>query len=288
LAKIKHPWAVESLVARLGDEHQDVRAAAANALGIIKDLRAVLPLIAALGDDAPFVRFNAARALGEIKNPLAVSPLVASFKEDNVSEVRWGAAHALGEIRDARAVRPLADNVAIQDSRTMGPFTDVLDVRESLRAIEHSLAVVIKGMHWSIQLEAIRSLGKIGEEALPSLISTMLNHQDLEFRKEAAEKIMDIKGVQFVIDVLKDDNSLEVIREVHGYVIAVGECDTEDVLIGALNAYGEINMARDFLGSKNLKLEKAAETWMKSKGYKSLSEKPKTGPRWGEDRKDPC
>ncbi|MDP6179237.1 MAG: HEAT repeat domain-containing protein [Desulfatiglandales bacterium] len=170
----------------------------------------------------------------------------------------------------------------------MGPFTDVLDVRESLRAIEHSLAVVIKGMHWSIQLEAIRSLGKIGEEALPSLISTMLNHQDLEFRKEAAEKIMDIKGVQFVIDVLKDDNSLEVIREVHGYVIAVGECDTEDVLIGALNAYGEINMARDFSGSKNLKLEKAAETWMKSKGYKSLSEKPKTGPRWGEDRKDPC
>lgn len=288
LAKIMDTRAVDPLVASLEDENPDVRAGAANALGILGDPTAVLPLIAALGDENPFVRFHAARALGQLKHPLAVTPLVSSLTEDRVSEVRWWAAHALGEIKDSRAIEPLADAIEITGRRPMAPYTDVIEVGDSLRAKKNSLAELIKDMHWSIQLEAIRSLGKIGEEALPALIATLSKHQDLDFRTEAAREIIDIKCAQFMIEVLKRDHLLEVVKEIYAQVIATGEFGTEEVLIEALSAYGGINMARDFLESNNEKLEKAAEIWMKREGYESLPSKPKVGPRWGEDPKEDC
>ncbi|MBI1926899.1 HEAT repeat domain-containing protein, partial [Candidatus Poribacteria bacterium] len=58
--------AVKPLIVVLKDADAAVRAAAALALGEIKDARAVLPLSAALEDKAAEVRFNAAYTLGEI------------------------------------------------------------------------------------------------------------------------------------------------------------------------------------------------------------------------------
>jgi HEAT repeat protein len=272
----------------LNHENTDVRAGAANALGILEDRRAVLPLIAALGDENPFVRYYAARALGQLRHPLAVSPLVASLTDDRVSEVRWWAAHALGEIKDTRAVEPLADVVRTKSQQPKTPYTDVIEVGDSMKARGGSLSELIKDMHWSIQLEALRSLGKIGEEALPALIATMSGHQDLDFRKEAAQNIIDIKCAQFMISLLEEGKSLEIVKEVYPQVISSGESGTVDVLIEALNAHGERHMAGDFLASKNEKLEKAARTWMKQRGYKPVPTGSEESPQWGEQSKEDC
>ena len=96
--------AVEPLSAALKDERFSVRQAAAEALGKIKDPRAVEPLIAA--HQNWWVGAAAACALGEIKDPRAVEPLIAALKDEDVN-VRWPAARALGEIKDPRAVEPL-------------------------------------------------------------------------------------------------------------------------------------------------------------------------------------
>ncbi len=284
LGNLKDNRAVEPLLAYLVHVNPDVRAEVASALGMIGDRKATIPLIGALGDESPWVRRNSAKALGEIKDPLAVDPLIISFTRDQVSDVRWWSVHALGDISDPRAMEPLASIVTLKDSQGMEPLSDVLQLRGRKRTVEHPLAYLVKGMQWSIQIEAIHSLGRMGEVALPHLNSTLLEHQDFEFRKEAAKMIMEIKGVDYTIHLLKSDDQLRVTKGVYDYVISRGESGTEDVLVDALNAYGEIRMARDFIGSENSRLAKAAEVWMDKNGYEQPAKKPESGPKWGNAR----
>ncbi|MEO0137911.1 MAG: HEAT repeat domain-containing protein [candidate division WOR-3 bacterium] len=58
--------ALERFIAALKDENSDVRRCAAQALGKIKDNRAVEPLIAALKDEVSDVRRSAEEALKKI------------------------------------------------------------------------------------------------------------------------------------------------------------------------------------------------------------------------------
>lgn len=85
----------------------DARHAAAALLGRIADPRAVGPLAAALGDAEQDVRLAAASALGEM-GEAAVEPLIGAVKDTAVDDdVRIVAAEALGRLGHARAVEPL-------------------------------------------------------------------------------------------------------------------------------------------------------------------------------------
>jgi HEAT repeat protein len=68
MGDVKHPRALETLVAALGDEEEEVRRLAAQALGHHRDSRAVDPLRKLAQDDTEHekVRQAAARALAEI------------------------------------------------------------------------------------------------------------------------------------------------------------------------------------------------------------------------------
>src|SRR3990172_917616 len=59
---------VDTLIQKLKDKNWNVQQSAAEALGVIKDARAVEPMIAALKDEDSDVRKRAAAALGEIKD----------------------------------------------------------------------------------------------------------------------------------------------------------------------------------------------------------------------------
>ena len=98
---------VGRLIQQLEDENPHTRMQAADALGQIKDVRAIKPLIAVLKDENSSGRTQAlaAGALVSIGTP-AVDPLIAALK-DKDSLVRAQAADALGQIKDVRAVEPL-------------------------------------------------------------------------------------------------------------------------------------------------------------------------------------
>lgn len=85
---------VQELIIKLNGRNIQLRRQAAQALGEIKDPRAVEPLIAALKDEDSKVRMNTARALGEIKDPRAVRPLMVALKDQHSAEVRVRAAQA--------------------------------------------------------------------------------------------------------------------------------------------------------------------------------------------------
>lgn len=98
---------VAPLLSALTDENDSgVRERAAEALGVIKDDRAVKGLIQALHDKDDQVREYAAWALGEIKDTPAVDPLIAALKDKNGYVVDM-AARAFEEMKIKRAVGPL-------------------------------------------------------------------------------------------------------------------------------------------------------------------------------------
>ena len=281
LAKIHDLRAVDPLIECLKDGIGEVRAAGAKALGIFKNERAVLPLIEALGDENHFVRRNAARALGEIKAPVAVEPLIKCFMTDVISDVRWWAGHALGEIGDPRAIEALAVIIKLRDSQGV-TFSDTLQIKEKKQIMQHPFANLVKDAQWNLQVEAIHSLGRIGEAALPHLNCTLLRDPDFEFRKEAAKMIIGIKGVDYAVHLLGREEQLIIIKSLYDYVISKGESGSEVILIDVLNTHGETQMARDFIGSENPKLARAAEVWMERNGHELLLKKPEGGPRWGD------
>ncbi len=77
-------------------------------LDVFASPMALVPLIKALEDKEPSVRWRTAEALGKIRDRRAVPYLVPLLK-DKEGEIRLSAVKALGEIRDIRAVFPLID-----------------------------------------------------------------------------------------------------------------------------------------------------------------------------------
>ena len=116
LGRLKDPRAIGPLILALVDEASEVREAASEALKNFlfwekSDAanRVVPELIVVLQDQRkdPEVRKNAAEALGKIKDPRAVEPLIATLK-DKDSEVRWHAAEALEKITKEHFGREVA------------------------------------------------------------------------------------------------------------------------------------------------------------------------------------
>ena len=151
LGKVGDKAAVEKLIDRLGDEHQDVRRKVAMALGRLGDARAVAPLIEILSEDKAFgARSKAALALGLIGDEKAIAPLVAALA-DEFAFVQADAAHGLGTMKARGAVGPL------------------------LSALESAAPVV--------RLEILRALTRIGGPKALEAIAPYKDDPDPDIRK---------------------------------------------------------------------------------------------------------
>ncbi|TAJ44300.1 HEAT repeat domain-containing protein [Methanofollis fontis] len=86
-------------LARLSHERPEYRWGAADALGRLRDARAVDPLIAAMDDPDPRVRKKAAWALGQIGDARGQRALLAAFRDpdENVREIAGEAYEILKE-----------------------------------------------------------------------------------------------------------------------------------------------------------------------------------------------
>jgi HEAT repeat protein len=151
--------AVEPLIKALGDEDDDVRWLAADALGEIGDERAVEPLIKALRDDNVHC---AAEALGNIGDVRAVEPLIKAL-EDEEWRVRYYAARALIIIMDARAVEPLIGALEDETWAVRGNAAYALGEIGDARAVE-PLIKVLGDESDEVRDAAKEALKKLGHE----------------------------------------------------------------------------------------------------------------------------
>jgi len=75
--------ASDRLITLLGDPDWKIRYRAAEALGMMKERRAVSPLIGLLSDEKDHVRYMAAKSLGALGSPEACGALEARLSDEN-------------------------------------------------------------------------------------------------------------------------------------------------------------------------------------------------------------
>lgn len=181
--KLDIQWQASSALAELGTEGMD-------------------HLLSALKTRNKDIRLGVIEALGEIRDPRAVEPLIRLLK-DKDNEIRWEAALALGEIADLRALGPLES--ALQDPdryvrygsavalEKMGWVPDepakvafLLTAKQEWDALAGigkdaipSLDIAAKDNDKSVRVMAVRTLGGIGEEkAIPILYRAIRDPDD--------------------------------------------------------------------------------------------------------------
>ena len=191
--------AVESLIQALGDDNQEVRRAAVDALARIGGPEVGQPLASSLGDDDPVIRLKAATelwkvggekavetliealgdpswevqmavatALGQLGDRRAVKPLLNALKTPHW-QLRWRAAAALGWLGDDRAIQPLIRSLQDETSLVRAAACESLGrlwAREAIRPLMKALA----DGDPQVRETASNSLGRIGEPALEALI----------------------------------------------------------------------------------------------------------------------
>jgi HEAT repeat protein len=200
LGKLREARAVEPLIARLSDDNSDVRCAAAEALGQLGNRQAVEPLIVRLNDDNSDVRRAAAETLGRLSEAQAIEPLIARLSDGN-SDVRRAAAKSLDELtwQAQTQAQQIAYLIATQACDEI--------VRIGEPAVE-SLIASLKDDNWDVRRMAAEALVKISEPAVEPLVRRLVD-EDWSMKRAVAEvlgQLGDARAVKPLIRCMGDDD----------------------------------------------------------------------------------
>jgi len=255
---------LDPFVRYLGIHSRGIRAWAAEALGCIRDSRAIGCLVAALADEEYDTQRAAMVALRELGGP-AVDPLIGIL-QDGQSSVRESAAEVLGWIRNPRAreplIRVLADGepkVRCAALRALGSLGDpglaerigpaLRDADSAVR--EHAAAALGKvgggralelltpayedadaDVRWSV----VRALQGLGAAAVPVLVRALADPGYPGIRSDAAKflgEIADRRAVEPLLTALCDPS--DIVREHAARALAaIGDPAAVEPLIRAL------------------------------------------------------
>jgi len=220
---------IEELIEKLGDKDWDVRIAAIEPLGELKDPRAVDPLIKALeGNDGRtstvaealvkigspavdplikvlgnkywYVRDAAAEALVKIGSP-AVDPLIKALGDKDWN-VHYLAAKALVELKDPRAVDSFIKALEDKDYRVRDTVAKALVELKDPRAVD-SFIKALENISWDVRYLAAKALVELKDpRAVDALIKAM-EDKDCSIRNAVAEALGELKDPRAVDALIK-------------------------------------------------------------------------------------
>jgi parallel beta-helix repeat protein len=197
---------VEMQIHALKDEDSSIRAKACDALGELKDPRAVDPLIAAFRDEDSKVHVCAEFSLGDIGSS-AVDPLIQAL-QDKDYRVRSGAAYALGGTEDQRAVMPLIRALSDEEGSVRSDAAEALSKIKDERAVE-PLILALKDEEWNVRFWAENFLGRIKDKrAVEPLIKALQDNESIirEYAAKSLGEIGDSRAVDALKEALKDED----------------------------------------------------------------------------------
>lgn len=187
LVEIGKP-AVQPLILALEDDRSNLREAAAETLGRIKDPQSIEPLVQLLKDDDLGIRLTAERSLRDLGKP-AVPSLIEALKNDN-NNIRNGAATVLGRMKDIRATDPLCRLLKSEHR------SDRIGAAEALEKIGNptstgSLIEALKDRDRDVRRMSVKALGVIGDvRALMPLVNVL--KKDKDSRQYVWQAVVDV------------------------------------------------------------------------------------------------
>jgi HEAT repeat protein len=183
------------------------------ALGALQDAQTIPLLVSLLDDPDPAIRWAATRAPGRFKDPQAISriipiliseltdpenqsaaraalrqlrdagaiPTLARLLSHYHGQVRASAAYALGVLKDARIILLLTPLLA--DPAPLARLAAVkalmgLRGKHNIPSLVAPLAPLCADFDWTIQQEAVRTLGRLGDAQAVPLLTQMLANPD--------------------------------------------------------------------------------------------------------------
>jgi hypothetical protein len=169
----------------------------------------------------------------------------------------------LGDIKDPRAVEPLIAALKDTDSHVRFDAAWALGQIKDPRAVE-PLIVALKdtGTYSELQIH-----GHVSAQAA-----------------QALGQIKDPRAVSSLLAVLRERNT-QAIAAAYTFFIELGEPGSEDALIETLNKSGTLQMADELLNCGNSKLERAAQGWAQTNGYRIMHlPTGESSVRWGSNQ----
>jgi HEAT repeat protein len=219
---------LEASIQSLQDPVPAVRAAAASALGRLRDTSAVRALGNAIGDSVPEVRVEAVRALGVIDDEAVLGFLVAALQDADPG-VRTVASEVLTQWSSPAVAKRLAGVLAVPNLR--GAATDLL--RKIGPSSQELLIDVL--LHGTAEVVPIVG-GLLGEVVGVARLAERLGSTEADARLRAVEAIGAIGGPDAVgplIGVLSDPDERIRLRATQ-LLAALGDPRGADAIVEAV------------------------------------------------------
>ena len=161
--------------------HPEVRARAAQILGVIKDRSSIPALSDALRGEFYTVRVQAALALGQICDPQTISALTQALK-DTEPEVRAAACIALGKFADPRTFEAIS-NILLTDLQidARQAAAQALGGTKRMEAIPYLMEALHDSYWWYERDQAanhlLDAIAEMGTAVVPSLIEALSDNE---------------------------------------------------------------------------------------------------------------
>ena len=254
------------------------RAEAARRLGISGDEAGTDALIAALGDASVEVRLAAVEALGQIRSERALEPLCRILTDDRQGrDVKTAAVRALPKLRDVRAVDALIQALpyaAFEAASALVSFGEA--------AVPALIAALRTAESRTAAAEALATIGTPAVSALAGIIADERNKYARLAAARALADIPDSRAAAALDEALRDDPDPELAAAAYRFIVRRGKPGTEAVLVEALQLYGALRMARDYIESGNPILAEKAAEWAAKRALPMQAVSGEgAGLRWG-------
>lgn len=182
---------VAAVIARLRDEDEDVRQAAANALGRLKHRSAIQPLVRALEDESTEVRRAALDALGEYERGVPAAPIRRLLSHED-PEFRSEAAHMLGHLKDRASIPAIAALLVDVSDDVRYHALEALDEMEA-PIEEGTVGRSLEDSSPEIRQAAAELAGDRRMTSLVPTLIRMLEDTSGEVRESAAEALTEMR-----------------------------------------------------------------------------------------------
>ena len=190
LGALGSPEAVEPLVTAMRDkrEDSDVKLAAAEALGRIRDPSIVPTLCAQLEEVDEWASPRVAHVLVQFGKD-AVEPLLDAIRSSDSLNSRVWSTQVLGKIGDGKAVVPLIRRLHDRSEQMRLSVAAALGDIADNRALRPLVEVILRDPVAAVRAQAAVALGRIGDDSALPLLVTALGDPEYWVRFRALEAI---------------------------------------------------------------------------------------------------